>query len=308
MGMSLVRAAVGSAVFLALVSAVALTGALAKTGAVVHPTATVTSTKVSGKSLRFVVDVSFSLPAGTQAARACKGGVKLTEKVKPHHKAPHWTAKLAPDGDLCKAVIKGSLPAALKGHKLKFALSFPGNGQLAPFTRSTTLKLSAPAGGPSGGGPAQSPPPAATGVPPVEAYTAADGKWHAQTGEGGGFNLYFTVLNGTIQQPFSPVSSPVVTCDTTNHEAKVTKRYIGFTYRQQVGLDSGGHFSDTYQVHEEGAIGSDTLNWHVQGTLGAKTGEFEVALLSGEFIEGGENPQTLQDCHASWSMEAFKET
>jgi hypothetical protein len=228
-------------------------GAQAQTQATVHPTAAVASTKVSGKKLHFVVDVSFPLPPGAQAPTACKGKVKLAEKIKRHDKALHRTGQLALDGDECVAVIKGSLPAASKGKKLKFTISFSGNDQLAPFI------------------------------------------------------LHFTVKDGVIKQPFSTINSPVVTCETTNHEAKITNRYIGFTYRHDVGLESGGDFSDTYHVHEEGSIVSDDLSWHVQGHLGETTGEFTLALLSGDFVEGGESPQTLEDCHASFTFNVYKE-
>ena len=130
----------------------ALAGAEAKSApATVHPSAHLTSTRVTGKTLHFVVDVSFKPPADSSPSSACNGKVEVAEEVKGDRKAPHWAGRLSALKGLCDAKVKGTLPAALLNHKLAFDIDFDGNGAVAPFSKAARLKLS-PRGGPAGGG------------------------------------------------------------------------------------------------------------------------------------------------------------
>ena len=123
----------------------------------VHPTSTVTSAKVKGNTVHFVVAVTFALPAHTPAASACKGKVEVSKAVKGHQKAPHWTGPLSPHGALCRAIVHGQLPAGLFNRKVPFTISFDGNGAVAPFSKAASLKLSPPGGSGKVAGPPATP-------------------------------------------------------------------------------------------------------------------------------------------------------
>ena len=112
---------------------------------------------MTGKTLHFVVDVSFKPPAHSSPSSACKGKVEVAEEVKGDQKAPHWAGRLSVLKGLCDAKVKGTLPAALLNHKLPFDIDFDGNGVVAPFSKAGEPETQ-PAGrlrqgqGPSGTG------------------------------------------------------------------------------------------------------------------------------------------------------------
>ena len=296
------NAAIASATTLTLV-VLAAAGAGGRTLARVHPTATVRYARASGKRLRFQVDVSFPAPGGSSAG-ACKGKVKLTEKAKPSAKAPHWTAKLVSKGNLCKAEIKGALPASLLDHRVSFAITFPGNGEVAPFTAVKKLKLSmppapAPAGNAGTGAPASSPAPPAPEPPdiPGEVYTAADGAWQGG-GEGG--NIQFEVKEGVIYN-LSTFSSVLMRCEKKDSVPEVTNRYTLFRYKHPVPLGLTGKFSDDYTDKFDDTSSDGEIPWHIQGELGSSTGTLILEGHDGYFNEHfPEDPEyTVSECHLS---------
>ena len=171
------RSALALAAGSAAVFVVLLSGAQAEAGpAAVHPSVDVASAKVSGGVLHFAVDVTLPPPGQSRPSSACKGKVKLTEVLKGRRKAPHWTGQLGPDDGLCAARVKGSLPAGLLDRNVSFTITFGGNGEVAPFSHSSKLKLSPPAGkgGGNGGGGGSPSPGGNVPGPTAVAFTAAD--------------------------------------------------------------------------------------------------------------------------------------
>lgn len=313
MGSRLARLSLASAVMLLAVGLAAV-GSGAKAPARVHPKALVAYAKVSGKSVRFRVDVTFPVPSGAAPTSACKGRVTLTEKVAPHRRAPHWAASLAAGGGLCEAKIKGKLPRGLFHKKVAFRLGFPGNGQVAPFNLAEKLKLSTPTANPGGttgsgpGGTAGSGTPAPAPEPPsipAEPYTAADGGWEGG-GEGG--NILFEVKEGVIQKNFSTYSSVLVTCEKKDSVPEVSHRYVLFQYRKDVPLGVAGAFADEYHDHFENSSFDGEIVWDVHGQLGSSTGTMVLEAHDGYFNEHfPEQPEyTVSECHLSITFGVHK--
>jgi hypothetical protein len=272
----------------------------------VHPKAVLTYATPSGKHLRFLVVVSFPVPAADSPAGACKGKVKLTEKVKRAHKAPHWTAALAPKGDRCDAEIKGRLPVSLLSHYVVFKLAFPGNGLVGAFLASKKLKLSKPESPQAGGSPGPGSPAPVTELPtiPSEPYTLADGAWKGGAAEG---NIQFEVNKGVIQQ-LSTFSSVLITCEKKDSIPELTHRYTLFRYKKDIPLGPAGEFLDNYTDVFADSSSDGQIPWVVHGNLGASSGTLILEGHDGYFNEHfPEQPEyTISECHLSITFEVGK--
>ncbi len=303
----------------AFAAAVALAFAAAPAAAKpapVHPSAVVSSAVVSGKSLHFVVSVSFKPPAKAGSS-ACKGRVDLAEVAPGSGKAPHWSAPLASHDGLCLAKVKGTLPGDSFGDKVSFTVGFVGNDEVAPFSRTVKLKLSPPPPGPHPPGagppsPTAAPTPApgpAPFMPPLAVvYTLADGHWISQS-TGGGLFMNFTVTGGAIQKHFSSTGSMLLICDMEDGSEKTPFAYLfGLVYDQALGLDPGGHFSGSYVREFEQEYPETTIKYtalqSVHGSLGATTGEWTFEVTSASFSGGG---HTQSGCDGSVTFNANKE-
>ena len=285
--------------------------AIAGSPATVRPSSRVTSAKVKGDTVHFVVEVTFAPPAHTPAASACKGKVEVSKAVKGHQKAPHWTGVLAPHGALCRAKVQGQLPAGLFNSKVPFTISFDGNGAVAPFSKGASLKLSPPGGsGKVKGPPAPTPLPApAPGTAPTgaSAYTAADGSWHAAVG---GLFTDFLVQGGNIGH-FSSNAQMALKCTTYDGAPKENLWVTGFDYRQDIGLDPSGNFSGHYTREFEQEYPTTTIHLilpqTVHGHLGATSGEMIVDVAGASLSATGPEGHTQSGCSASVTLEAFKQ-
>jgi hypothetical protein len=302
----LVPVSIALAVTLA-VTATAAIGTSGEAPAKVHPKAFLVSAKSSGKSVRFVVEVTFPVLAGIDATSACKGQVKLTEKARPHHKAPHWSAGLAPHGELCEARIKGKLPAGLFNKRVAFKISFPGNGTVGPFSAPKKLKLS-PSKGPQAG-PGGNVEPESPGTEPnpvlLEPYTAANGHWSGAT-EGG--NISFEVKEAVIKKYFSTAATPLLTCEKKDDLPEVHGRYFSWHYERDVPLDHEGNFSDEYLYEASGTYTTVHIIFAVHGNLGSSTGTMVLEMRDGVFSEHSpeEAAFTLSECHLSLTFKLSK--
>lgn len=318
---------------LAVVPALTAAPATGKGSVEVHPQLRVIAVEVSGSALRFTVAVSFKRPTGSAA---CKGKVKLVGKAKPHHKAPRWSARLAVDGALCEARIRGTLPAALLDHRVAFALSFPGNGKIGPFSTSRKLKMgsakaSKPGGGGVGGGggaggggtgggeagspgnggpgteaPAPEPPPILTAP-----YTAADGHWKGgglwDTDSGG--NVEFGVEKGVIHS-VNLFSTVLLRCEKKDSAPAATLRYAIFGNAPEIPLQGPvGKFSGGFTDKRESASADQEIPWVLHGELGASSGTMAIEAHGASFDEHfPEAPEyTVSECHASITMEVGKQ-
>ena len=307
------------AIALAAASVVALGGVLAgaeaKSGpASVHPSAHLTSTKVTGKTLHFVVDVSFKPPAHSSPSSACKGRVEVAEEVKGDQKPPHWAGRLSVLKGLCDAKVRGTLPAALLNHKLAFDIDFDGNGGVAPFSKTTRLKLSPQTGGAGGGGgttmkPGPAPAPAPEG-PKSVTYTAADGHWKGQS-TGGGVFINFAVEGGAIRTHFSSTGNMTLKCDTEDGSAKESLLLVGVDFREEIGLDPGGNFSAHYLHEFEKEFPETTLHeilpQTAHGNLGSSTGQLTVDVAGASLSSTGTNGHTQSGCAGTITFNMFKE-
>ncbi|MGH2905522.1 MAG: hypothetical protein ACRDKI_01990 [Solirubrobacterales bacterium] len=131
-------------IFLLAAFVVALVPATASAAAVKGtPNASVVSVAVSGKNVKFELDVTVGLPTGADSRKTCAGKVvashKLSRKV-----TKSWSAKLKPNLLACIAKVKGKLPKAKYGKTLKFKYVFPGTKQLKKFAKSGSFKLRPP--------------------------------------------------------------------------------------------------------------------------------------------------------------------
>jgi hypothetical protein len=124
---------------LVLFAALAVAVPVASANAVkATPKASITKAVVSGKSVKFdlLVKAASNVPG-------CKGTVTASHKLSKK-KTVAWTGKLKATGVDCAATIKGKLPKAKFGKKVKFTFKFPGNKSLKKFNTSKSLKLSPP--------------------------------------------------------------------------------------------------------------------------------------------------------------------
>lgn len=324
-------APVALAVALAVVLALVVAGPAAARGpAKVHPRLEVTAAGVTGGALQFTVTVSFAPPAGTGAAAACKGRLKLSEAVQ-NGKAPHWSGKLKDVAEDCAAAIKGRLPAGLFMRKVAFKLAFAGNGKIAPFSASRKLKLgvseAAPpteAGGASGGSPGSGSPaggsPAGTSpgpgslapeppTPPAVQYTAADGYWQGGGlwDTGSGANVAFGVKEAVIYD-INLFSSILLRCEKKDSIPEVTHRYAHFPTAPEIPLGPAGAFFDDFTDKHEDANGAAEIPWVVHGQLGASSGTMAIEAHDASFDEHfpGEPEYTLSECHVSATLTVGK--
>jgi hypothetical protein len=109
------------AVILLTLAAAALAGPVAvaiATAHRVHPTVSVLSENVRGKLVGFTLDVSFKVPRGAKPGSACKGKIGVSVKKS------HWSGRLAASKGLCDARVKGKLPKAAEGTKVRFKVAF----------------------------------------------------------------------------------------------------------------------------------------------------------------------------------------
>lgn len=311
--------ALAATLALTAVLALSVTVAAGKGQAKVHPQLRVVAARVSGGALHFTVKVIFKPPAGSAA---CKGKVKLSEKAKPHHEAPHWTAGLTADGALCEAKVKGKLPAALLNHKVAFKLSFPGNDKVHPFSTAKKLKLSAPkAGQPSGSGGArgpgrpgesgpEGPAPEPPVIPPVP-YTAADGHWQGGGlwDTGSGANVAFGVKEGVIYA-INLFSSVLMRCEKKDSIPEVTLRYAHFPNAPEIPLLAPtGKFSEEFTDKVEDVSADAEIPWVVHGELGASSGTMAIEAHDASFDEhfSGSPEYTLSECHVSATLTVGKQ-
>jgi hypothetical protein len=133
------------ALFAAFLVAVPAAGAKAVK---VSPTYSITAAAVSGKNVKFTIAVTVT------GVPKCSGKVTATHKISKK-KSVSWSARYTGDSAICTAAIKGKLPKASFGKKVKFAIKFPGNDAIKKFSASKSLTLTPPAPPPA---PAPSPP------------------------------------------------------------------------------------------------------------------------------------------------------
>ena len=307
------------AIAIAAASVVALGGILAgaeakSEPAIVHPSTHLTSTKVTGKTLHFVVDVSFKPPAHSSPSSACNGKVEVAEEVKGDQKAPHWAGRLSVLKGLCDAKVKGTLPAALLNHKLAFDIDFDGNSVAAPFSKTSHLKLtSPPPSGAPGGNCCTAIPPAPNSAPSGPSsvtYTAADGHWKGQS-TGGGVFINFTVEGGAIRTHFSSTGNMTLKCDTEDGSAKESLLLVGVDFRDEIGLDPSGNFSAHYLHEFEKEFPETTLHevlpQTAHGNLGSSTGQLTVDVAGASLSATGTNGHTQSGCAGTITFNMFKE-
>jgi hypothetical protein len=319
------------AVALTAVLALVVAGPAAARGpAKVHPQLAVTAAGVHRGTLRFTVTVSFAPPAGTGAATACKGRLKLSEVVKSG-KPRRWTGKLGDVAGACAAAIKGRLPTRLFERRVAFRLTFAGNGKIAPFSASRKLKLSAPeaappseAGSPGGGGPGSGSPAGGSPgggspgpgsptpeppTPPVVPYTAADGYWQGGGlwDTGSGANVAFGVKEAVIYD-INLFSSILFRCEKKDSIPEVTHRYAFFPVAPEIPLGPAGAFFDEFTYKAEDANGAAEIPWVVHGQLGASSGTMAIEAHDASFDEhfSGEPEHTLSECHVSATLTVGK--
>jgi hypothetical protein len=107
----------------------------------VRPSVSVLSEKVRGTSVTFTLDVRFIVPHGVPPRKACKGKVSVSVKK------TRWSGRFANHNGICDAHVKGRLPKAAEGTKVRFKVAFKGNSAIAAFSSSKSLKLIDPVGG-----------------------------------------------------------------------------------------------------------------------------------------------------------------
>ena len=272
-----------------------------------------TSAKVRGNSVHFVVEVTFAPPAHAPTASACKGKIEISKAVKGHQKAPHWTGPLSAHGALCRAIVHGQLPAGLFNSKVPFTITFDGNGAVAPFSKAANLKLSPPGGsGKVAGPPAPAPPPGpapGTGPTGASSYTAADGHWEGQS-TGGGVFINFTVEGGAIRTHFSSTGNMTLKCDTEDGSAKESLLLVGVDFRDQIALDPSGNFSGHYLHEFEKEFPETTLHeilpQTAHGNLGSNTGQLTVDVAGASLSSTGTNGHTQSGCAGTITFNMFK--
>jgi hypothetical protein len=286
--------------------------AAAKGPAKVHPKLQVTAAKVTGGSLRFTVTVTFAPPAGASAAAACKGKLKLSEKVK-HGKAPHWSGTLKAKAGLCAAAIKGRLPAKLFNHKVAFRIAFAGNGKVAAFARAPKLKLAPPhirSGGVGGEGGGTGSEPSSPAVEPEgpsipgAPWLISDGGWYGHENEETPyfFSLEFTVKGGVIQAPFGSPNQITLKC--LRYDGLEQTKYLvsGFYFEHEMPLHAGGSFADTYSFSGESAGSQYHQQMAVHGQLGATEGTITVEITDAGYTFEG---HTEDQCSGAITLEAW---
>lgn len=153
-------------------SACAAVPAAAKAPRAVTPSVAIAEASVSGSTLRTAIDVSFALPAGAAAAKACAGRVRATTKLSRNRKRT-LSGSLKAAGGRCAASLRGSLPKAFLGRTKAFRFTFAGNPVVKPFATTKALKLAkpAPVPAPVTQPTTTSPPPAAPVTPPATTPT-----------------------------------------------------------------------------------------------------------------------------------------
>jgi hypothetical protein len=203
--------------------------------------------------------------------------VALTKPAKPHHKAPHWSGKLGAHEADCEALIHGKLPKSFLDDKVSFRLSFDGNGKVAGFTKTRTLKLSPPPPSPvggSGGGPVApgtggggivtnpAPPTTTTDTtptqtqtqPPATVFTQADGSWsgYADNRSDPDYlqsNVDMAIVNGTLN-PFSTNQNILLhSCHSVDFPDDEVINYH-YVYQHSIGLRNDGSFAGDYTRNE----------------------------------------------------------
>jgi hypothetical protein len=128
------------------------------------PSYSIAAAKVSGKNVKFdlLVKAASNVPG-------CKGTVTASHKISKK-KTVSWTGKLKTTGTDCATTIKGKLPKAKFGKKVKFSIKFPGNKAIKKFSGTKSLTLVSPP---------LPPPPVTPGsaAPPAQIGPQAFGKW-----------------------------------------------------------------------------------------------------------------------------------
>ncbi len=289
--------------------------AFASSPATVRPSAKVTSAKVTGSTVHFVVEVTFAPPADSAAAKACKGKVEVSKAAKAASEGAALDRGAGtPRRKSAGPRVSGQLPADLFNDKVPFTISFDGNGAVAPFSKGASLKLSPPGGSGQVKGPPTPPSPPApagsgTGGPNgAVAYTAADGGWHAVAA---GISTDFIVEGGVIKQHFSSTGNMMLKCDTYDGSAKENFLFEGFDYRQDLAIDPSGNFSGHYTHEFEQEFPETTIHLilpqTIHGHLGATTGEVIVDVAGASLSATGPEGHVQSGCSASVTLEAFKQ-
>jgi hypothetical protein len=278
-----------------LASAALLLGSPTAFGAIAHPSAASTvkpsvsidSAARSGKTVKFVIDLSFPLPQGALAA-ACKGKIKASAKL-GHGKTASWSGALKAKSTFCDALIHAKLPKSKFGKKVAFKLSFKGSSAIKAFTISKKLSIkkptppggTAPGGTTPGGTTPGGTPPGGGGTPPVGSPVfKPGGHWFGQLDNPSHSAIDF-YTSDTAVTSFSTVPSVPIPCATDPASAASRKGFIASS-----PFTGGGAFA--------GNASDGTTTVHVTGTLTDITASGTITI---------DTTQSMASCHlsANWT-------